>query len=82
MLVRPAREGSFIIEAIRVAGENWEGAATVASVGIPSIASITVWSTKSVRADVADFATSRTAMSRSPGRTIRSTRSRKLFGTS
>ncbi|NKU55004.1 hypothetical protein GS881_15770 [Rhodococcus hoagii] len=53
VLVRPAQEGSFIIEAIRVAGENWE--TTAAVVGIPSVASIIQWSTKSARADVADI---------------------------
>lgn len=53
VLVRPAQEGSFIIEAIRVAGENWEAVAAVS--GIPSVATIIQLSTKSMRADVEDF---------------------------
>ncbi|MFC1474119.1 hypothetical protein [Rhodococcus qingshengii] len=54
VLIRPAREGSFIIEAIRVASENWETVTAVT--GIPTIASIIQMSTKSMRAEVADFA--------------------------
>ena len=51
VLVRPAKEGSFIIEAFRVASENWEMVAAGSSViGIPSIAKIIEWSTKSMRA--------------------------------
>lgn len=53
VLVRPAQEGSFIIEAIRVAGENWEAVAAVA--GVPTVASIIQMSTKSMRAEVEDF---------------------------
>jgi len=53
VLVRPPKEGSFIIEAIRVASENWEGVAAAA--GIPSVASIIQLCTKSMRAEVQDF---------------------------
>lgn len=53
MLVRPPQEGSFIIEAIRMAGENWEAVTT--AIGIPSVATIIQLSTKSMRADVQDF---------------------------
>jgi len=53
MLVRPPQEGSFIIEAIRMAGENWEGVAAVT--GIPSVATLINLATKSMRAEVQDF---------------------------
>lgn len=53
MLVRPPQEGSFIIEAIRMAGENWEG--VVAVTGIPSVATLINLATKSMRAEVQDF---------------------------
>lgn len=63
VLVRPAKEGSFLIEVVRVVTENWDtvkatadtvaAAATVA--GIPSLSTILWWSTKSVRANVKDF---------------------------
>ncbi|AMS03841.1 hypothetical protein SEA_BAXTERFOX_31 [Gordonia phage BaxterFox] len=53
VLVRPPREGSFVIEAIRVASENWE--AVAAATGIPSIAQLIEWSTRSARAEVEDF---------------------------
>ena len=53
VLVRPPQEGSFIIEAIRVASENWETIAAVT--GIPSVATIIQLATKSMRADVQDF---------------------------
>ena len=53
VLVRPAQEGSFIIEAIRVASENWETIAAV--MGLPTVASIIQMSTKSMRAEVEDF---------------------------
>lgn len=56
VLVRPAQEGSFIIEAIRVASENWETIAAASSAaGVPTIAKIIEWSTRSVRAEVAGF---------------------------
>ncbi|WP_064257771.1 hypothetical protein [Rhodococcus sp. HS-D2] len=53
MLVRPPQEGSFIIEAIRMAGENWEGVAAVT--GLPSVATLINLATKSMRAEVQDF---------------------------
>ena len=56
ILVRPAQQGSFLIEVVRVAMENvdqYKGAVTAA--GVPTIGSIVWWATKSVRAGVKDF---------------------------
>lgn len=56
VLVRPAQEGSFLIEVVRAAAENPEQTGLVsATFGIPSIGSIIWWATKSMRADVEDF---------------------------
>lgn len=56
VLVRPAQEGSFIIEAVRVAYENRETiAAASTAAGVPTIAKIIEWSTRSMRAEVKDF---------------------------
>jgi hypothetical protein len=57
VLVRPAKEGSFLIEVIRVAQEvaaTEAGTVTAVStaLGIPSIGMIVKWATKSARADV------------------------------
>lgn len=57
VLVRPAQEGSFLIEVVRVASENWETIAAVgAATGVPTLANVIWWATKSARADVKDFA--------------------------
>lgn len=61
VLVRPAQDGSFLIEVIRVVAENWDtaktvGAAVAAVTGVPSLGSIVWWATKSMRAEVKDFA--------------------------
>jgi len=50
ILVRPAREGSFIIEVVRFAQEHHE-----AIVGTPTLGAVLWWATKSARADVKDF---------------------------
>jgi hypothetical protein len=63
VLVRPAKEGSFLIEVVRVATENWDTvkatadtvAAAAAATGVPTLSTIIWWATKSVRADVKDF---------------------------
>ncbi|MDV8076529.1 hypothetical protein R4P47_08165 [Rhodococcus sp. IEGM 1370] len=56
VLVRPAQEGSFVIEVVRYAIENWETAAAVGgTVGAPPLASVIWWATRSARADVKDF---------------------------
>jgi hypothetical protein len=56
VLVRPAREGSFILEVVRWAEENPDLAVAATTVaGVPSLSSIIFWSTKSARADVSDF---------------------------
>lgn len=51
--VRPAREGSFILEVVNFISEHPAEVAT--SVGMPSLSSVLWWATKSVRADVKDF---------------------------
>lgn len=56
ILVRPAKEGSFIIEIVRVVQENWDSMTTVGTaVGIPSVSTVIWWATKSARADVSGF---------------------------
>lgn len=56
VLVRPAQEGSFVIEVVRVVSENWDtGETAAAALGVPSLGSIIWWATKSVRATVKDF---------------------------
>jgi hypothetical protein len=56
VLVRPAEKGSFLIEVVRVVAENWAPIAAVGtSVGVPSLATVLWWATKSVRAGVKDF---------------------------
>lgn len=56
VLVRPAENGSFLIEVVRVVTENWDNVKdTVAAAGVPSLATIVWWATKSQRADVKDF---------------------------
>lgn len=63
VLVRPAQEGSFLIEVVRVVVENWDAVKATASttyaaagaVGVPSLGTILWWATKSARADVKDF---------------------------
>jgi hypothetical protein len=56
VLVRPAQEGSFLIEVVRVVTENWEAATAIGTaVGVPSLAKVIWWATKSARADVKDF---------------------------
>ena len=53
VLVRPAQEGSFLIEVVRVAQENW-GLVT-AVVGVPSLSKVIWWATRAARADVQGF---------------------------
>lgn len=56
VLVRPAQEGSFLIEIVRVVSDNWPLITAVGTAtGVPSLASVIWWSTKSVRADVKEF---------------------------
>lgn len=52
VLVRPAAEGSFVMEIVRAGMENPD---LVSAVGVPGLGSIIWWATKSVRADVADY---------------------------
>lgn len=56
LLVRPAKEGSFLLEIVRVLNDHAELITVGLTVtGVPSIASLIKWSTKSFRADVRDI---------------------------
>nr|WP_176704843.1 hypothetical protein [Arthrobacter sp.]AXV46231.1 hypothetical protein pA2H1_p07 [Arthrobacter sp.] len=56
LLVQPPREGSFILEILRVVQENPDiVAAGAGAAGVPTLSQIIWWATKSVRADVSDF---------------------------
>ena len=56
VLVRPAQEGSFIIEVVREAVDNVDTVAAVAgAAGLPSLGTVIFWATKSARATVKDF---------------------------
>lgn len=56
LLVRPAQEGSFLIEVVRWAAENPELAVgAVAVTGLPTLGKVIWWSTKSVRAAPKDI---------------------------
>ena len=56
ILVRPAKEGSFIIEVVRIVEENPELLKDAAKIaGIPSLGTIIWWATKNFRAGVKDF---------------------------
>ena len=63
ILVRPAKEGSFLIEVVRTVVENWDTvkatgetvAATATAAGVPTLSTVVWWATKSLRADVKDF---------------------------
>ena len=54
VLVRPAREGSFIIEVIRAMEDHPVTTGTIVTT-VPGLASVIFWATKSMRADVSDF---------------------------
>ncbi|WP_313816329.1 hypothetical protein [Citricoccus sp.] len=55
VLVRPAKEGSFLMEVVRVVAENPEPVTVGTVLGVPSLSTIIWWATKSVRAEVKDF---------------------------
>ena len=56
VLVRPAQEGSFVIEVVREVVDNVDTVAAVATfTGVPSLGTIIFWATKSARATVSDF---------------------------
>jgi hypothetical protein len=52
LLVRPAQDGSFIIEVVRFVQDNPDIASTL---GVPSLGTVVWWATKSARADVKNF---------------------------
>ncbi|MFS3128658.1 hypothetical protein ACLM5J_09660 [Nocardioides sp. Bht2] len=54
VLVRPAQEGSFMLEVLRVA-QDPAVALAAGAVAPPSLGSILLWATKSARADVEDY---------------------------
>lgn len=54
--VKPAEEGSFLIEVFRVLSDGLDAYGQAVAVGgAPTLATIFAWSTRSARADVADF---------------------------
>ncbi|MHA7144978.1 hypothetical protein ACX80U_09710 [Arthrobacter sp. TmT3-37] len=56
LLVRPPKEGSFIIEVLRIVAENPElVAAGAGAAGVPTLSQVIWWATKSARADVKSF---------------------------
>lgn len=57
LLVRPPKEGSFLIEVLRFVDENSTAVATIAAAatGAPTLSQVIWWATKSARADVSDF---------------------------
>lgn len=56
LLVRPPKEGSFIIEVLRIVAENGDSIATGAGIaGVPTLSQVIWWATKSSRADVKSF---------------------------
>lgn len=56
VLVRPAREGSFLIEVVRFVQDNADNFSTGAGVaGVPALGQVVWWATKSARANVEDI---------------------------
>ncbi|WP_082481731.1 hypothetical protein [Rathayibacter sp. Leaf299] len=56
ILVRPAQEGSFLIEVVRVVSDSVAAVSdTSGALGIPTVGAIIYWATKSARADVKDY---------------------------
>lgn len=56
LLVRPAQEGSFLIEVVRWAAENPELATgAVAATGLPTLGQVLRWATKSARAEPREY---------------------------
>lgn len=56
LYVKPAKEGSFLLEIVRVLNENAGTISTVVGVtGGPTLATVIFWATKSFRAEVKDF---------------------------
>jgi hypothetical protein len=56
LLVRPPKEGSFIIEVLRIVAENSDMvAAGAGAAGVPTLSQVIWWATKSARADVSGF---------------------------
>lgn len=56
VLVRPAQEGSFLLEVVRMVQDNQEAIlAGAGAAGVPTLGQIIWWATRSARADVSDF---------------------------
>lgn len=56
LFVQPPREGSFILEVLRIIQENpGTVAAGAGAMGVPTLSQIIWWATKSVRAEVSGF---------------------------
>lgn len=55
VLVRPAQQGSFVIEVVRFVQDNKAVISGGGAIGVPTLGQIVWWATKSTRADVSDF---------------------------
>ncbi|UFS58937.1 hypothetical protein [Subtercola endophyticus] len=56
VLVRPAQEGSFLIEVVRIITDNLGALPAVGvALGVPTLSQVIWWATKSARADVRDY---------------------------
>lgn len=56
VLVRPAKQGSFLIEVLRIVQDNQEAiAAGAGATGVPTLSQVIWWATRTARADVSDF---------------------------
>lgn len=56
VLVRPAQQGSFVIEVLRIMHDNQEAIAVGAgAAGVPTLSQVIWWATRTARADVSDF---------------------------
>lgn len=52
VLVRPAQQGSFLIEVVRFIQDHHEA---IEAAGVPTLSQVIWWATRSARADVSDF---------------------------
>lgn len=56
LLGRPAQQGSFLIEVLRIIQDNQEAiAAGAGAAGVPTLSQVIWWATRTARADVSDF---------------------------
>jgi hypothetical protein len=56
VLVRPAQQGSFVIEVLRIINDNQDAIAVGAgAAGVPTLSQVIWWAARTARADVSDF---------------------------